>query len=203
MVKLSIIITYYKTYDLVIKLLDKLIPQLNNEIEVLLIDDGCNEKRLDKYAKNFNIIHLEENKGGAYASNVGIDKSNGLYIGFVDSDDVISDDYVETLLNAINNHDEEVIFMDWQDMNTKIIFKRPNNYAQWKAIYRRDIIPRFPNGRKYSYDVPFYNELNRKGYTKYYVDKVLYYYNSNRPGCLTLEKKEAIKQSEIHNNVWR
>ena len=44
MVKLSITIAYYKTYDLTVKLLDTLIPQLNDEVEVFLVDDGCNEK---------------------------------------------------------------------------------------------------------------------------------------------------------------
>lgn len=197
MVDLSIVITYYNTYELTEKLMKVLIPQLNDSVEVLLIDDGCNETRLDKYAEDINVIHLEENKGGAYASNVGIDKAQGKYIAFVDSDDLISNDYVEALLDAINNHDEEVMFMDWQDMNTHMVFRRPDNYAQWKAIYRKDIIPKFPNGRRYSYDVPFYDELNRKGYTRYYIDKVLYYYNSNRPGCLSLEKKKVI---EMENN---
>ena len=194
MVELTIVITYYKTYELTEKLMEVLIPQLNNNVEVLLIDDGCNETRLDKYPVN--VIHLKENVGGASASNVGIEKAQGKYIAFIDSDDLISNDYVKVLLDTISNHNEEVIFMDWQDMNTLIVFKRPNNYAQWKAIYRKDIIPRFPDGRRYSYDVPFYDELNKKGYTKYYIDKVLYYYNSNRPGCLSLEKREAIEKEK-------
>lgn len=191
-IKLSIIIAYYNTYDLTCKLLEVLIPQITDEVEVLLIDDGCNEKRFDVYSK-IKIIHLEQNKGGAYASNVGIDTSKGKYIAFVDSDDMISTDYVDTLLGVINNHNEDLLYLDWQDINTYEIYRRPDNYAQWKAIYRRDIIPHFPSERRYSYDVPFYDELKRKGFTKYYIDKVLYYYNSNRPGCLTLEKKKIIE----------
>ena len=191
--KLSIIIAYYKTYDYVTKILDTLIPQLNEDVEVLLIDDGCNETRLDKY-KEINIIHLKENKGGAGAMNVGILRSKGKYIGFIDSDDMISDDYVETLLNKINSCDADTIFMDWQDMITKQIFKRPDNYAQWKCIYKRTIIPMFVDGRKYSFDVPFYDELNSKEYTKEYVDKVLYFYNSGNPNNLTHQKEEYIKK---------
>lgn len=194
MVKLSIVITYYKTYELTQKLMDVLIPQLTDEVEVLLIDDGCNDKRLDKYARDITIIHLKENKGGASASNIGIDRATGKYIAFVDSDDLIADDYVKTLIEAIDTHDEEVIFMDWKDINTGVIIHHPDNYAQWKAIYKKDIIPKFPDGRRYSYDVPFYDELKTKGFTKYYVDKVLYLYNSNREGCLTLEKAEIIKR---------
>lgn len=193
--KLSIIIAYYKTYDYVTKILDTLIPQLNKDVEVILVDDGCNEKRLDKY-KEINIIHLKENKGGASAMNVGIMNSKGKYIGFIDSDDMISDDYVDTLLNKINTCDADTIFMDWQDMETKEIHKRPDNYAQWKCIYKRTIIPLFNEGRKYSFDVPFYDELNSKEYTKEYVDKVLYFYNSGNPDNLTHQKAEYIKKQD-------
>ena len=72
MVKLSITIPYYKTYELTVKLLDVLIPQLTNEVEVFLIDDGCNEKRLDEYKDKINIKHCRTNKGGAFACNEGI-----------------------------------------------------------------------------------------------------------------------------------
>ena len=195
--KMSIIIAYYNTYDLTEKLLEVLIPQLNKEVEVILCDDGCNETRLDKYKDKINIIHLKENKGGAFASNEAIRNSNGKYIAFIDSDDMITDDYVETLLSAIDKYNTDAIFMDWQDLGTKAIIRRPNNYAPWKAIYKRNIMPIFPEGRRYSYDVPFYNELNSKEYTKHYLDKVLYFYNSIRPDNLTHKKAELIKKGGI------
>jgi len=195
--KLSIIIPYYETYELTKKILEVLVPQLNKDVEVILVDDGCNEERLDDFKDKIKIIHLKENKGGAYACNVGIFESKGQYIGVIDSDDMISNDYIETLLNAIDSHDEDVIFMDWQDMNTGEITHHPNNYAPWKAIYNRKVIPLFPEGTIYSYDVKFYNDLNEKPYTKYYIDKVLYFYNSNREGNLTTRKERIRKENMI------
>ena len=100
MVKLSIIIAYYKTYELTRKLLDTLVPQLNDEVEVFLVDDGCKETRLDKY-KGINIIHLDKNVGATTATNKALDKAKGKYIAFVDSDDMVSNDYVSSLLKAI------------------------------------------------------------------------------------------------------
>lgn len=193
MVKLSITIPYYKTYDLTVKLLNKLIPQLTDEVEVFLTDDGCNEKRLDVYKDKINIKHCKENKGGAFATNEGIRQATGKYIALIDSDDMISDDYIDTLLSVIDNHDEDVLFFDWQDMNTGEIMRRPNNYAPWKAIYKKEIMPLFREGWIYSYDVPFQEDLSKTNYTRYYIDKVLYYYNSNRPGNLTTEKRKIIE----------
>lgn len=183
MVKLSIVIPYYQCYEYTKKLLDILVPQLTEETEVVLIDDGCNETRLDEY--DINIIHLETNNGGGYACNRGIENAKGQYIGFIDADDYVSNDYVEVLLNAINTNPTDVIYMDWQDTFTGAIIKRPDNYAPWKAIYSREIIPRFCESHKYHFDVAFYDELKRKGFTRSDTDKLLYFYNSKRPGNLS------------------
>ena len=196
MVKLSITIAYYNTYDLTVKLLDKLIPQLTDEVEVFLVDDGCNEKRLDKYKDKINITHLKENGGGAHADNVGLKKSKGKYLTIIDSDDLITNDYTDTLLKAIDKHNEDVIVFNWQDMATGEIMHRPNNYAPWKAIYKREIMPLFHDGWIYSYDVPFQEELIEKNPSYYYLDKVLYLYNSSRLDNLTHLKAEAIKRGE-------
>ena len=66
MIKLSIVIPYYNTYELTLKLLKELQIQVTNEIEVILVDDGCHETRFDQFtfAK---IIHLEENGGAPHA----------------------------------------------------------------------------------------------------------------------------------------
>lgn len=195
-IKLSIIIPYYKTLELTKKLLDTLVKQKTDEVEIIVIDDGCNEKELDIYKNGIVLKHLKENKGGAGATNIGLDLAKGKYIALIDSDDMVSDDYVETLINAINNHDEDLIFMDWKDMATGITIHRPNNYAPWKAIYRKEIMPRFVEGWIYSYDVPFQEELNKMNLSKFYLDEVLYYYNSARPDNLTHKKAEIIARGE-------
>jgi heptose III glucuronosyltransferase len=105
---LSIIIPYYNTYNYTIKLLKELNIQYTDDIEVILVDDGCNEVRFDVFER-FTIIHLDKNYGASYAWNRGIDAAKGSYIAFIDSDDMISMDYVDTLVDAIKNHTEDVI----------------------------------------------------------------------------------------------
>lgn len=190
MVELTIIIPYYKTYDLTKKLLDVLVPQLTDEVEVYLIDDGCNEKRLDKY-KDINIIHLEENKGNSTAINTGIKKAKGKYIAIVDSDDMVTNDYVFELLYAIKKHNEDLIYLDWKDMHTGAVINRPSNPAPWRNIYKREIMPLFDESIRHCNDVIFRKDLNEDSKSKYYIDKVLYIYNSNRVGSLTWEKEQG------------
>lgn len=143
MVKLSLIIPYFETYELTELLLKGLEVQLTNEVEVIVIDDGCNEKRLDKFKSDFIKVEHQENKGTARTRNRGIKEAKGKYIGFIDCDDTITMDYIKVLLEAIDKYDIEVINFNWLDLSTNQVACRPTNPAMWKAIYRNDVIPLF------------------------------------------------------------
>lgn len=181
MVKLSIIIPFYETYELTVKLLDKLIPQLNDETELIIADDS-NDLRLDQFEESATIIHSETKQGVSKARNIGIDLSKGKYVAFIDSDDMVSEDYIDTLLKTINERNEDIIFFDWQDMNTGNIVRHPSNYAVWKAIYKKEIVPKFNEEMFFNEDVDFQGKIDCIQHTDYYIDKVLYFYNSNRVG---------------------
>jgi len=185
--KLSIIIPYFETYELTEILMNGLKAQLTNEVEVILIDDGCNESRLDKYkCKNIEIIH-QENKGTAKTRNLGIKKAKGQYIGFIDCDDTITMDYICVLLKAIEETPTEVINFNWLGLSENEVVKRPTNPAMWKAIYRKDKCPLFREDLEWGEeDVDFQVEVQKMETT--YLDRVLYIYNSNREGSLFWRK---------------
>lgn len=190
MIKLSIVIPYYKTYEETIKLMDGLIPQLTEETEVFLIDDGCHEERLDIYKDKINIIHLEENQGLSYARNRGIEKAKGKYIVFIDSDDYVSDDYIETIINKINTSEFDYCYFSWQMINKKdiirIIDNPPTwNLAVWNAIYKSEYLELFDEDVRFMEDVPFQIKMRAKNGKKEIIDKILYYYNDGRAGSLT------------------
>ena len=73
-IKLSIITPYYNTLKYINELRQRLEPQLIDEVEWIIIDDGSKEKELDKM--NAKVIHLEKNSGNAsYPRNVGLDNA--------------------------------------------------------------------------------------------------------------------------------
>ena len=190
MIKLSMVIPYYKTYDETKRLLDILMPQLTEEVEVFLIDDGCNETRLDKYDDNINIIHLQENKGLSYARNVGIKKSQGEYLVFIDSDDYISNDYVKSIIDKINTCNFDYCYFSWKMINSnsviRILDKPPTwNLAVWNAVYKTDYVELFDEEIRFMEDIPWQVKMRAKNGKKEIIDKVLYYYNDGRPGSLT------------------
>jgi len=181
---LSIIIPYYDTYEYTKDILTELERQFTQEVEIILVDDGCNEKRFDEFTK-FTIIHLDKNYGASYAWNRGIDIASGNYIGFIDSDDMIRMDYIKVLLNTIKEHSEDEIVFNWYDVSKNILVKHPSNRGIWKAIYKKEICPRFKENWKYCTDLPFSEQLKNTPHTKFYLDELLYFYRSQREGSIT------------------
>lgn len=175
MLKLSILIPYYNTLEETKRLFEVLEPQLTDEIEVILIDDGCNEKELDKLKAN--VIHLPTNSGGASKPrNIGLDNAKGEYVAFIDSDDLISEDYIETILPKLKT---DIIFLSWRSQvhNVVVTNKPPKwNCSVWCRIYRREMInTRFDENLKIAEDWKFNQEFKYESYT--HISKQIYYYN--------------------------
>ena len=126
--KLSIITPYYKTFEYTKKLAKSLESQLNDEVEWIIVDDGCYEFALNllqdllfceepiSYKRlNIRVIHLEKNSGNASKPrNIALDNARGEYVAFVDSDDYVADDYVESIINKINSEDFDYCYLGWK-----------------------------------------------------------------------------------------
>lgn len=184
---LSIIIPYYKTLEETKQLLDKLIPQLTSRVEIILIDDGCNESELDKYERdNIHILHLLTNSGVAgVPRNVGLEIAQGKYIAFIDSDDMVSNDYVKEILEAINL-ESDVIYLSWKSKYHNVIAPLPSwNCTVWARVFKRSFIGnvRFREDLKKAEDYFFVEELKPKSFCS--IKKQIYFYNAGRKGSLT------------------
>lgn len=198
-IKLSIIIPYYETFDLTMQLLKGLSVQVNDKVEIILIDDYCKKEfhnMKDELKKwNVRLIEHEENMGTAKTRNEGIKLVRGRYIGFIDGDDTVTMDYIDTLLKAIDETPTEVINFNWLDLSLNVVYKRPTNPAMWKAIYRNDICPLFREDLEWGEEDVYFQEEVGKMETAY-LDKVLYIYNSNRVGSLYWRKMHREENNE-------
>ena len=114
--KISVIIPVYNSDDYLCECLDSLVSQTFIDFEVICIDDGSTDKSkviLEDYSNRdirFNVFS-QENSGPAVARNNAIDKANGEYLLFLDSDDWLESDTLEKLYNtACSNNSELVLF---------------------------------------------------------------------------------------------
>lgn len=192
--KLSIITPYYKTLEQIKRLAKVLEPQLTNQTEWIIIDDGCNEIELDNLKAK--VIHLEQNSGGASVPrNVGLDNATGEYITFIDSDDLVRNDYIKEILNKTKEN-WEYCYISWSINNRVCIIENEPptwNCCVWNCIYKRDLIgnERFSPDLVIAEDYDF-NQRVRKGKRANLVE-VLYYYQDT-PNSLT---KRGITYKEL------
>ncbi len=112
--KISVIVPIYNKGNYLRKCIESITNQTYSNLEILLINDGstdnseviCNEfASSDKRIK----VVSTENRGAAMARNSGIELSSGNYLSFIDADDFINNQYYETMLNAINEHNAEIV----------------------------------------------------------------------------------------------
>ena len=126
-IKLSIIIPYYNAEPYTNQLLDVLAPQITDEVEVIIVDDGSKKPFKTKYA--WAAVVRQKNQGVSVARNVGIDKAFGDYISFIDADDLVAKDFVSQVLEK-TKEDPDIIEMSWRSLtnvNWNLIVKLHND----------------------------------------------------------------------------
>ena len=185
MIKLSIITPYYKCLSKIKSLANTLTPQLSNEVEWIIIDDGCHEQELDNI--NAIVIHLLNNSGCAgIPRNYGLDIAKGEYITFIDADDLVSPCFIKKILEKINSSTFDYCLMSWKHQEDRFIVDitqgRPEwNCSVWGILFKADNLKniRF-NDKKFAEDFDF-NQQALIGKQEIIPD-FLYYYGSNENG---------------------
>lgn len=103
---LSIIVPVYNAEGCVAQCIDSILAQSFRDIELILVDDGSKDGSgaiCDKYAERdqrVKVIH-QENAGVSAARNAGLKAAQGEWVTFVDSDDVVLDCFLDSLVNAV------------------------------------------------------------------------------------------------------
>ena len=180
----SVIVPCYNVEQYLPKCIDSILNQTYQNLEIWLVDDGSPDscgKICDDYARKDNRIKVIHKKNGglADARNVAIDRATGEWIVFVDSDDYVSDDYIETLYGLVErNHCkvgvawlqsfledtqpkvvqpsyEEHVFDNMTGIE-KMFYQELFDTAAWCKIYHRSLFEtgiRYPFGLIYE-DLP-------------------------------------------------
>ena len=99
---ISVVLPVYNVENYLEKCLNSVVKQTYKNIEIIIVNDGSLDSSIDicnKYANKDSRIKVftKPNGGLSDARNFGIKKSMGEFITFIDSDDYVTDDYVEYL----------------------------------------------------------------------------------------------------------
>ncbi len=142
---ISVIIPVYKVESFLHRCVDSVIKQTYRNIEIILVNDGSPDncpKICDEYAKlddRIKVVH-KQNGGLSSARNAGIEVAKGEYITFVDSDDFVSENFIESLYSAIVSSAADIsvgdavfVYSDKtpEERNEEIVFK---SYSPFEAV---------------------------------------------------------------------
>lgn len=111
--KISIIVPVYNVDKYLERCVDSLLKQTYKNLEIILVDDESPDscpQICDQYKqKDRRIIVIHKKNGGAAsARNMGLDVAKGEYIGFVDSDDYVSEEYINNLYQDLSREKADI-----------------------------------------------------------------------------------------------
>lgn len=129
---ISIIIPIYNASKYIERCLKSIIEQTHKTIEIILVDDGSTDDSIDitkEFLKSDERIKIiqKKNSGVSDSRNLGIDNAQGEWICFVDSDDYIEKDYVETLYNHAIKTEVDIVFSGIRVINGSKVTLKTNN----------------------------------------------------------------------------
>lgn len=135
MVKVSIVVPVYNTGKYLKECLDSLVNQTFEDTEIICINDGSTDNSLevleeykDKY---FNIsIYSQKNSGLSITRNNGIKYSNGDYIYFMDSDDILELNAIEELYNIASENDLDFLIFKLINFSDETKERYPIKYYE-------------------------------------------------------------------------
>lgn len=217
---ISVIVPVYNVENYVEQCLQSIIAQTYKNIEIVVVDDGSTDSSgeiCDLLAETDSriAVYHKSNGGISAARNDGVDKSNGEYIAFIDSDDIIAPTYLEYLYKLLTDNDADISccsFIKTSDRETEletisyddivVMTGREACYALltpeyatqlvvvWGKLFRSSIVldERFPVGRKQE-DVAITYKYYYKAKTVAIGSCKLYLYYKNANGIMANSAK--------------
>lgn len=211
--KVSIIVPVYNVERYVEKCIRSILDQSYQNIEIIIVDDGSMDDSynicadLKKESPDKIELFKKENGGLSSARNFGLSRAKGEYISFVDSDDIISQDFIEKLVSLLEktgssisccqvarfNNEEEPKFthtIEHSEYNTKkaielLVTNKMTSHA-WNKLYVASLFQNieFPIGRNYEDIFIMYKLFKNAKKVALYNNAKLYGY-LQRKGSIT------------------
>lgn len=213
MIDLSIVIINKNYLSYLKKCVNSCLRQITKyKYEVIIVDDGSTDGSIN-YAKNIKNKKINffqtKNKGIEKAANKGFKKSNAKYVVRVDSDDYLSKNFVNIMLNEANKSKASFIYSNYYLINSKKKLKinlppfnkkeilQRGDFLATGTVYNRNIIKKIgyysediKNSGLENYEL-ILKLIVYKNYGKR-INKPLFYYRKHSVNLSILKKKKIV-----------
>jgi len=217
MIQLSLIIPVFNAQEYIVETLNSVLIGITEEVEVILVNDGSTDNSAELIKDNFpsqlnsGLFALleQENSGVSIARNVGIERSKGKYIGFVDADDFLLPGYFSEVLKIISDYSVDIIEFGYKTFCHKVDLKiagecfihsnfgmlkrevvsndifAASTWYSWSRVIKGSFLKQFtfPQGVNFCEDMMLLTSLYPKSKYIYHINKALYGYRINEAGA--------------------
>lgn len=216
---ISVIVPVYNVEPYLERCIQSVIMQTYQNWQMILVDDGSTDRCgsiCDRYAgkdDRIQVIH-KTNGGLSDARNCGIDKADGQYIAFVDSDDFVQKDFLKVQYENLvrtgadmaicayqNYHSKQDMACDTEnhvcvveeDITSQLYLNPGMAIVAWNKLYRRELWNeiRYPVGRLHE-DEAVIHELLTSCRKIVISDAKLYFYRQRADSIMGEESDKSI-----------
>lgn len=208
--RISVVIPAFNAEEFLEECLESVASQSFREFEAIVIDDGSSDSTPEiaawfaKRDSRFKVI-TTRNGGLSKARNVGIEFSKGELLTFLDADDCLLPDFLETLYSSHLSEKADIVraafirgerftfpevketkikVLDFHDAIKTTLYQKIKLNPAWAMLIRRDILEQvggFREGILYEDLDAFYKFFERANKIVY-IPQPLYFYRKNQKG---------------------
>ena len=142
---ISVIMPYFKKRDFVTKSINSVLLQSYKKFELIIIYDDENKtelellKKITKKDKRVKILINKKNIGAGPSRNKGIEKSNGKYLAFIDSDDIWNKKKLEKQYNFMKKNNYSITHTSYEviNSNNKVLsYRKARNFKEYQSLLK-------------------------------------------------------------------
>jgi len=222
--KVSVIVPVYKVEQYIHRCVDSILAQTYKNLEIILVNDGspdqCGEIA-DLYSeKDERVVVIHKKNGGlSDARNAGMHSATGEYTLFVDSDDWLDGNMIQTLVNISLAHEADIVqsafYYAYEDhllydnryyskndsptiiSNQELMFElvkneKIKNFA-WGKLYKSSLIKDLPFKKGVLFEDVFWAHHVMKRVNTYVIN--------HKPMCYYMQRNDSIVANYSYRNL--
>ena len=230
--KISIIVPVYNVEAYLERCVESILKQTYTYFELILINDGSTDSsgkicdHLASQYENIKVYHIE-NAGVSNARNMGIQLATGAWITFIDSDDFVTQDYLATLVSAVEEENVGFVIAPLHHIKNSIVTDLPpysgktelcsteetmkellmttrTSFFPVAKLFKRDMLAdeKFNTYYHLAEDALFLTELLLKTRcSSVFIDKPIYYYDHREGSATTSVNQHVFDTIEVYKNI--
>ena len=230
--KISVIVPVYNVEAYLERCVESILHQTYTHFELILINDGSTDfsgqicDHLASQYENIKVYHIE-NAGVSNARNMGIQLATGSWVTFIDSDDFVTQDYLATLVSAVEGLNVGFVIAPLHHIKNGIVTDLPSHSGKtelWSTeetmkellmttrtsffpvakLFKRDLLAdeKFNTNYHLAEDALFLTELLLKTRCScVFIDKPVYYYDHREGSATTSVNRYVFDTIEVYQQI--